>query len=72
MNLSNLTSRVKNLINTRGGMDSVKEDAQELKDIAGRDESATEKTKDAVDAIRDPGAPGEDKPTAPSPPPPGS
>ena len=63
MNLKNLTDQAKALINKRGGTESVKEDAMELKDIAGKDESLADKAKDAVEAIKDPGAPG-DGPTA--------
>jgi hypothetical protein len=59
MNLSGLTGKAKDLFKRRGGTESVKEDAEELKDIAHEDESATEKAKDAVEAIKDPGAPGE-------------
>lgn len=62
MDLSKLTDKAKNLIGKRGGMDSVKEDATELKDIATGEGSVTDKGKAAVDAVKDPGKPGEDAP----------
>lgn len=51
-----LTDRAKKLFADRGGAKSASEDANELKDIAGRDESTTDKAKDAASAIREPGA----------------
>jgi hypothetical protein len=65
VNLSDLTTKAKDLFTRRGGADAAKQDAQELKDIAGKDESATDKAKDAAEAIKDPGAPGEQSPAEP-------
>jgi hypothetical protein len=62
MNLKSLTDSAKRLFHKRGGMESVEEDAKELKDIATNDESLTAKAEDAVEAIKDPGAPGEETP----------
>jgi hypothetical protein len=62
MDLSKLTDQAKKLIDERGGMDSLKEDAMELKDIATGEGSMTDKAKAAVEAVKDPGAPGEDTP----------
>lgn len=62
MDLSKLTDQAKKLIDERGGMDSLKEDAMELKDIATGEGSITDKAKAAVDAVKDPGAPGGDAP----------
>ena len=59
MNLGKLTDQAKQLIDKRGGMKSVKEDAMELKNIAGEKGSLTEKAKDAAEALKDPGAPGD-------------
>lgn len=59
MDLSKLTDQAKKLIDDRGGMDALKEDAEELKDIATGEGSVTDKGKAAVEAIKDPGAPGE-------------
>jgi hypothetical protein len=66
MNIKSLTDSAKNLIHKRGGVESVEEDAKELKDIATKDESLTDKGKDAVEAVKDPGAPGDDTPASPS------
>ena len=60
MDISKLTDQAKKLIDDRGGADALKEDAEELKDIATGDGSLTDKGKAAVDAIKDPGAPGEE------------
>ena len=67
MDLKNLTDKAKELIDRRGGTDSLKEDAGELKDIASSNESLVDKAKDAVEAIKDPGA-DEVSATAPAPP----
>jgi hypothetical protein len=61
LNLSDLTTKVKDLLTRRGGTDAAKQDAQELKDVAREDASATDKTKDAAEAVKDPGAPGEQR-----------
>lgn len=58
MNLSSLFNRAKRKVDERGGMDALKEDAAELKDIARGRGSATDKAKRAGDALKDPGAPG--------------
>ena len=60
MDLSKLTDQAKKLMDDRGGADALKEDAEELKDIATGDGSLTDKAKAAVEAISDPGAPGGD------------
>ncbi len=62
MDLSKLTDEAKKLIDERGGMDALKDDAMELKDIATGEGSLTDKAKAAVDAVKDPGKPGEDTP----------
>jgi hypothetical protein len=51
-----LTDRVKKVVAQRGGTDSVKEDAGELRDIAQSDGSVTDKAKHAAEALREPGA----------------
>jgi hypothetical protein len=56
MDLKRLGARARALIDKRGGTDSVKEDAQELKDIAKGPGSLSDKAKAAADAIKDPGA----------------
>jgi len=72
MNLGKLTSAARKLMDKRGGVDSLKEDAMELKDIATSKESLTDKAKDAVEAIKDPGAPGDETPAQPPAAPPAS
>jgi hypothetical protein len=64
MNLGKLAGRAKQLIDKRGGMESVKEDAMELKNIASEKGSMAEKAKEAAAALKDPGAPGD--PAAPT------
>ncbi len=58
MDLGKLADEAKKLVDERGGMDSLKEDAEELKDIATGDGSLADKAKEAAEAIKDPGAPG--------------
>ncbi len=59
MNLKSLFGKAKKTVDDRGGAESVKADAAELKDNAGSDASLTDKARDAAEAIRDPGAPGD-------------
>jgi hypothetical protein len=59
MNLGKLADQAKKLIDKRGGMKSVQEDAKELKDIAGEKGSITNRAREAAEALKDPGAPGE-------------
>jgi hypothetical protein len=71
MNLGKLAGQAKKMIDKRGGMQSVKDDAMELKHIAGEKGSMEQKAKEAAAALKDPGAPGEpatppaDRPAAP-------
>ena len=64
MNLKSLFNKGKKVVDERGGVDSLKEDANELKDIAKGKGSLTDKAKDAATAIKEPGAPGEDEKAA--------
>jgi hypothetical protein len=61
MDLGSLTSRAKELFTRRGGSEAAKEDAQELKDIARGEGSLGDKAKEGFEAIKDPGAPGEER-----------
>ena len=61
MDLGKLVERAKGLVAKRGGTDSLKKDAEELKDIAGGHGSVSDKAEAAADAVRDPGAPGPDR-----------
>ena len=65
VNFRRLTDQAKKIVDKRGGTDSLKEDAEELKDIAKGDGSLKDKAKAAGQAIKDPGAPGEEKPQPP-------
>jgi hypothetical protein len=64
MDLKSLQRKAKQLIDRRGGTDSVKADAEELKDIAQGPGSMTDKAKRAGEALKDPGAKGPDTPPA--------
>ena len=58
MDLGKLTKKAKQVVDDRGGVDSLKGDAEELKDIAGSKGSAMDKAKQAGKALKDPGKPG--------------
>ena len=59
MDLGKLADEAKKLVDDRGGIDSLKKDAEELKDIATGKGSLVDKAKEAAEAVKDPGAPGE-------------
>jgi hypothetical protein len=63
VNLRRIADRAKKVVDKRGGTDALKEDAEELKDIAKGKGSLKDKAKAAGKAMKDPGAPGEDKPS---------
>jgi hypothetical protein len=63
MDLRRLSSKAKDLVEKRGGTDSLKQDAEELKGIAKGQGSLADKAKAAVSAIKDPGAAGDGAPT---------
>ena len=67
MNFKSLQRKAKQLIDRRGGTDSLKADAEELKDIAKGHGSVADKAKRAGDALKDPGAKGPDTPASPRP-----
>jgi hypothetical protein len=58
MNLKSLFNKGKKMVDERGGVESLKEDAGELQGIAKGKGSLTDKAKEAAAAIKDPGAPG--------------
>jgi hypothetical protein len=58
MDFGKLFKRGKKVVDDRGGVDALKEDATELRDVATKKEGLAEKAKDAAAAIKDPGAPG--------------
>jgi hypothetical protein len=60
MDLKRIANKAKELVDRRGGTHSLKEDASELKDIATGQDSVPDKAKAAVEAVKDPGAAGEE------------
>ena len=62
MDLKSLQRKAKQLIDKRGGTESLKADAEELKDVAKGPGSFTDKAKRAGEALKDPGAKGPDAP----------
>lgn len=56
MDFNKLATQAKRLIDKRGGMASVKGDAEELKDIATSHDSLSDKAKETVEALKVPGA----------------
>jgi hypothetical protein len=67
MDFKSLQRRAKQMIDKRGGTESLKADAEELRNIAKGPGSVTDKAKRAGEALKDPGAKGPDKPAAPRP-----
>ena len=55
MDLKNLFNKGKKMVDDRGGVESLKEDAQELAGIAKGKGSLTDKAKEAAAAVKDPG-----------------
>jgi hypothetical protein len=62
MKLGKLGAKAKEIVDKRGGTEALKQDAEELKEIAGRKGSLKDKAKAAGEALKRPGA--EDKPDA--------
>jgi hypothetical protein len=56
MDLKKLAAKAKKTIDDRGGVDSLKADAEELKKVAKGEGSLKDKAKRAAQAIKDPGA----------------
>ncbi len=56
MNFRKLADKAKDTIDKRGGMDSLKADAEELKKVAKGEGSLKDKAKRAAEAIKEPGA----------------
>jgi hypothetical protein len=56
MDLGKLVDEARELVEERGGVDSLKEDTEELKDIVDGDSSLVSKAKAAAEAIPEPGA----------------
>ena len=66
MDLNRIFRRAKKVVDDRGGTDALKEDAQELASVAKGKGSVADKAKAAADAVKDPGAPGGERPKHPS------
>lgn len=58
MRFGDLVNKAKKVVDQRGGTDALKQDAEELKDIARGRGTAQDKAKRAAEALKDPGAPG--------------
>jgi hypothetical protein len=56
MDFKKLADKAKDAIDKRGGVDSLKADAEELKKVAKGDGSLTDKAKAAAQALKEPGA----------------
>jgi hypothetical protein len=61
VNFRRLADQAKKIVDKRGGTDALKEDAEELKDIAKGKGSLKDKAKAAGEAVKDPGKPGEEE-----------
>ncbi|MDX6635280.1 MAG: hypothetical protein QOF06_1483 [Solirubrobacterales bacterium] len=62
MDFKKLADRAKQTIDERGGMDSLKADAEELKKVAKGGGSLTDKAKAAAAALKEPGSRQEHRP----------
>jgi hypothetical protein len=65
MDFKKLANKAKETIDKRGGVDSLKADAEELKKVAKGKGSLSDKAKAAAQAIKDPGERGQAKSDAP-------
>jgi hypothetical protein len=68
VDFNRLFRRTKKVVEDRGGTDALKKDAQEVADVAKGRGSIGDKAKAAAEALKDPGAPGEEHPHRPPPP----
>jgi hypothetical protein len=65
VDFNRLLRRTKKVVEERGGSDALKKDAEELADVAKGRGSLGDKAKAAAEALKDPGAPGEERPRQP-------
>jgi hypothetical protein len=72
MDFKRLSQQAKRLIDKRGGTKSLKDDANELRDIARGEGSLSDKAKAAAGAVKEPGAQDPDAEREPPPQTPGS
>jgi hypothetical protein len=66
MKLKSFFDKAKKTVDDRGGVQALKEDAEELRGVAKSEGSLADKAKGAAAAIKDPGAPGEQPPASSS------
>jgi hypothetical protein len=59
MGLEDIGDKAKGVIEDRGGVDALKEDAMEVKDDVAQEGSLADKAKNVVEDVKDPGAPGD-------------
>jgi hypothetical protein len=62
VDLNRLLRRAKKVVDERGGTKALKEDAEELVDVAKGRGSTGDKAKAAAEALKDPGAPAGERP----------
>lgn len=67
MNLKRLFDKAKKTVDDRGGVEALKQDAEELKGVAKGQGSLVDKAKGAASAIKEPGAPGGEPKAPPEP-----
>jgi hypothetical protein len=65
MDLNRIFRRAKKTVDDRGGTDSLKQDVEEVVEVAKGRGSAGDKVKAAAEALKDPGAPGGQPPRRP-------
>jgi hypothetical protein len=53
-----VAERAQQVVDQRGGAEALKQDAEELRDIAQGEGGLLDKAREAAEAVRDPGAPG--------------
>jgi hypothetical protein len=58
MGVEGFEDKAKQEVEERGGTDALKEDATEVKDDVTEEGSSSDKAKDVVEDVKDPGAPG--------------
>jgi hypothetical protein len=58
VDLNRLFKRAKRVVDDRGGTDSLKKDAEEVRDVMKGGGGLGDKARDAAEALKDPGAPG--------------
>lgn len=66
VNFRRLADQAKKIVDKRGGTEALKEDAEELKDIAKGKGSLKDKAKASADAVKEPGAAGSEQEKPPA------